>query len=39
MPYPIEGNIAGKHPYQADGQRDPPSEDVLVGEHAAGDDR
>src|SRR5262249_2310602 len=36
---PIEDNVARKHPYKAHRQGNPPSEDELIGQHAAGDDR
>jgi hypothetical protein len=37
--YPIEGNIAGQHPHETDRKRDPPPENVLVGQDPAGHDR
>jgi hypothetical protein len=39
MSDPIEGDIAGDHPHNADGQRDPPPEDRLMRQDPAGDDR
>jgi len=37
--YPIEGDVTREHPHEAHGQRDPPSENQLMRQDPAGDDR